>query len=61
MIGGSVWQSGGDIWLVLFERADGKLMIRIAEQYEFMKVIKPKIVRVSNIYTHDRTDMLMYV
>ena len=26
-LGGSAWQSGGDIWLVLFERADGKLTV----------------------------------
>ena len=26
-LGGSTWQSGGDIWLVLFEKADGKLVV----------------------------------
>jgi len=25
-LGGDTWQSGGDIWLVLFRRADGKLV-----------------------------------
>ena len=27
VLGGSTWQSGGDIWLVLFERNDGKLVV----------------------------------
>ncbi len=26
-LGGRVWQSGGGIWLVLFEKADGKLVV----------------------------------
>jgi hypothetical protein len=26
-LGGRTWQSGGEIWLVLFERADGKLVV----------------------------------
>ncbi len=25
-LGGQPWQSGGDIWLVIFERNDGKLV-----------------------------------
>jgi len=27
VLGGSTWQSGGDIWLVLINRADGKLVV----------------------------------
>lgn len=27
VLGGRTWQSGGDIWLVLFEKADGKLVV----------------------------------
>jgi hypothetical protein len=27
ILGGSTWQSGGNIWLVLFERNDGKLVV----------------------------------
>lgn len=26
-LGGSAWNSGGDIWLVRFEKPDGKLVI----------------------------------
>lgn len=26
-LGGEVWQSGGDIWLVIFRRADGHLVV----------------------------------
>ena len=26
-LGGEAWQSGGEIWLVLKERADGKLVV----------------------------------
>ena len=26
-LGGSAWQSGGNIWLVLFERTDGKVVV----------------------------------
>jgi len=26
-LGGEAWQSGGDIWLVLIKRADGKLVV----------------------------------
>ena len=26
ILGGPAWQSGGDIWLVLFERSDGKVV-----------------------------------
>lgn len=26
-LGGSAWNSGGGIWLVRFERADGKLVV----------------------------------
>jgi hypothetical protein len=26
-LGGESWQSGGDIWLVLMRRADGKLVV----------------------------------
>jgi hypothetical protein len=27
VLGGQTWQSGGDIWLVLIERTDGKLVV----------------------------------
>jgi hypothetical protein len=26
-LGGDVWQSGGDIWLVIFRRADGHAVV----------------------------------
>ena len=26
-LGGRTWQSGGDIWLVLIDRTDGKLVV----------------------------------
>lgn len=26
-LGGETWQSGGDIWLVLIHRADGRLVV----------------------------------
>ncbi len=26
-LGGQTWQSGGDIWLVLFEKDDGKIVV----------------------------------
>jgi hypothetical protein len=26
-LGGEAWNSGGDIWLVLFHRSDGKLVV----------------------------------
>ena len=26
-LGGDVWQSGGDIWLVIFHRADGHVVV----------------------------------
>ena len=26
-LGGDVWQSGGDIWLVIFRRADGHVVV----------------------------------
>lgn len=26
-LGGEAWNSGGDIWLVLFRRSDGKLVV----------------------------------
>ena len=27
VLGGEPWQSGGDIWLVLFRRGDGRLVV----------------------------------
>lgn len=27
LLGGETWQSGGDIWLVLIRRADGKIVV----------------------------------
>ena len=26
-LGGTPWQSGGDVWLVVLERADGKVVV----------------------------------
>ena len=26
-LGGETWQSGGDVWLVLFRRSDGKVAV----------------------------------
>ncbi len=30
-VGGETWQSGGDIWLVLLKRQDGKLVVISSE------------------------------
>jgi hypothetical protein len=27
MLGGEIWNSGGSIWLVLFRRSDGKMVV----------------------------------
>jgi hypothetical protein len=27
LLGGETWQSGGDIWLVLIHRSDGKIVV----------------------------------
>ena len=27
LLGGETWQSGGDVWLVLIRRADGKIVV----------------------------------
>ena len=37
LLGGETWQSGGDIWLVLIRRADGKIVAisdEVACEYE---------------------------
>ena len=31
LLGGETWQSGGDIWLVIFRRPDGK-MVAISDE-----------------------------
>jgi hypothetical protein len=37
VLGGETWQSGGDIWLVLLRRSDGKLIVlsdELVSEYE---------------------------
>ena len=31
LLGGNVWNSGGDVWLVRLERSDGKLVVMSEE------------------------------